>query len=70
MTLATGLKDTKNALWDLCERQLNDLHDSTPSDQRHLEDIDKLLGEMQLVRRCMETMILFEHAVAEAVVGQ
>ena len=62
---ANRLQETKSSLLDLCSRQLNDLLDEAPSDQKDVEDVDQLLSEMQAVRRSMETMVAFERALQD-----
>ncbi|KAK5072935.1 hypothetical protein LTR64_000655 [Lithohypha guttulata] len=65
--LANRLNEAKNCFLDLCERQLSDLLDAAPSgSQTDIEDVDKLLVEMRAVRRCMETMVAIEKALAES----
>ena len=57
------LNEIKSNLLDLCDRQLNDLLDSAPSEQRDVEDIEKLLDEMRGVQRSMETVVAIETAL-------
>merc|ERR1711967_117150 len=65
--LSNRLYETKSSLLDLCSRQLNDLLDEAPSDQKDIaRDIDELLSEMQVVRRSMETMVAIERALHDA----
>lgn len=61
--LAIRLVEIKSNLHDLSERQLNDLLDEAPSEQKDIEDVDKLLSEMRTVRRCMETVVALERAL-------
>lgn len=64
---ANRLYETKSSLLDLCSRQLNDLLDEAPSDQKDIaRDIDELLSEMQVVRRSMETMVAIERALHDS----
>lgn len=60
---ASRLHGVKASLVDLCDRQLNDLVDAGPSEQKDVEDIDNLLEEMRSVRRCMETVTAIERAL-------
>ena len=57
------LNEIKSNLLDLCDRQLNDLLDSAPSEQRDVEDIEKLLDAMRGVQRSMETVVAIETAL-------
>ncbi|KAK5087387.1 hypothetical protein LTR70_000287 [Exophiala xenobiotica] len=64
--LSNRLHEAKSSLRDLCSRQLNDLLDEAPSDQKAVEDVDVLLSEMQAVRRSMETLVAIERALHDS----
>ena len=63
---ADRLHEAKSSLLDLCARQLNDLLDEAPSEQKDIEDVDELLSEMQAVRRSMETIVAIERALHDS----
>ncbi|KAK5958211.1 hypothetical protein OHC33_000053 [Knufia fluminis] len=64
--LSNRLHEAKSSLLDLCARQLNDLLDEAPSEQKDIEDVDELLSEMQAVRRSMQTMVAIERALHDS----
>lgn len=59
------LREIKSNLKDLCERQLNDLEDegSSPTSGPELEDVDKLIAEMRIVERSMQTVLDLQRAL-------
>lgn len=64
---ANRLHELKQTLLDLCERQLNDLLDATPDGQQQdIDDVDKLLVEMQSLRQGMETIVAIKGVLDES----
>lgn len=61
------LHELKQTLLDLCERQLNDLLDAAPAGQQQdIEDVDKLLVEMQSLRQGMETIVAIQSVLDQS----